>query len=78
MRLWLRDAGRKPDPQAARADGLKAVIVGTAVWLLAALGAAIYWPLLVASDTEWMLGCAVTGVVLGGVSGVIVRLRRRS
>lgn len=76
MRLWLRDADRKPEPQAARADGLKAAIAGTGVWLLAALGAALWWPLLAASGAEWMLWCALTGVALGVVGGVVVRMRR--
>ena len=40
MRLWVSESERRPDPAPARTDARKALLAGTAAWIVALLGSA--------------------------------------
>ncbi len=77
MRLWLKDSERRPDPQPARTDSRKALLVGTGLWLGALVVLVAVSGDLFAAGRGWWLWCAVLGVVLGIGCLVWVTLRRR-
>lgn len=77
MRIWLKDSERRPDPEPARADGRKAVLAGTVLWLLGLAAALIWSDALVAAGTAWMIWMCLIGVFLGVAGFVVVQLRRR-
>lgn len=77
MRFWLKDSERRPDPLPARADGRKAVLAGTALWLAAVVLSIVFWPRLDAAGFSWWLGCAVIGAALGLLGLVVVQWSRR-
>jgi hypothetical protein len=77
MRLWLSESERRPDPAPARTDARKALLVGTAAWLVAlVLALALSGPLADAGFS-WFAAAAATGVVLGLIGLAFVQLRRR-
>ena len=74
MRIWLKDADRRPDPAPVTTDDRKAVLVGTGAWVVALV-------LLAVMPTEgdnswWVLACAI-GVGLGLLGLVYTHHRRR-
>ncbi|WP_308799084.1 DUF2530 domain-containing protein [Agromyces silvae] len=71
MRLWVSEDERRPEPAPARADARKALVAGTAVWLVALI--VCWWFLEPLDDAgfAWLLPTAIVGVVFG-VAGVIV------
>jgi hypothetical protein len=77
MRLWLSEDERRPDPEPARADARKALVAGTAAWLIM-LGLC-WWFLepLEAAGFGWLLPTAIVGVVFG-VAGLAVVQAHRS
>ena len=78
MRFWLSDSERRPDPAPARADARKAVVAGTAAWLVLLVLSLVFREQLDAVGLAWLVWAAVTGVVLGllGLVAVLV-IRRR-
>jgi hypothetical protein len=72
MRLWLKDAERRPDPAPVKTDDRKAVLVGLALWIVASVVVLVGWP--DAAPTA-IVTCA-TGIVLGLV-GLVYTHRRR-
>ncbi|TAM66499.1 MAG: DUF2530 domain-containing protein [Microbacteriaceae bacterium] len=87
MRLWLRDAERKPDPDPVQTDDRKAVFVGLVLWLIALVlllvfvGHVFASPVLVghvlAGNSGWLIWTAVTGCALGVLGLVILQFKRR-
>ncbi|KQW06333.1 hypothetical protein ASC66_07435 [Leifsonia sp. Root4] len=77
MRFWLKDSERRPDPLPVRTDARKAVLAGTALWVIAAVLCALFLPQLDAAGFAWWLGCALFGAVLGLIGLVVVQRRRR-
>ena len=77
MRFWLSESERRPDPAPARADGRKAVLVGTITWLVALALSLVFRTQLEAVGLGWLIWAAVTGVVLGLVGLVVVQVIRR-
>lgn len=77
MRFWLKDSERRPDPLPARADARKAVIAGTALFVVAAALCAIFFAPLSAAGLGWWLSCAVIGAVCGLIGLAVVQQRRR-
>lgn len=77
MRFWLKDSERRPDPLPVRADARKAVIAGTALFLLGAVLSVIFSEQLDAAGLGWWLSCALIGAALGLIGLVVVQLRRR-
>ncbi len=77
MRLWLKDAERRPDPLPARTDSRVALGIGTALWSVALVVLIVVNDDLVAAGRSWWLWCAVLGVALGVGCLVWVSLRRR-
>ena len=77
MRLWLSESERRPDPAPARADARKAVLVGTAAWLVALVVSLVFRAPLEAAGLGWLLWAAVTGLALGVIGLVVVQLIRR-
>lgn len=71
MRLWLKDSERLPDPAPIATDDRAAIIVGTALWLVALIVV-----LIVGANQWWMLVTAI-GVSLGLLGLVYNRFRRR-
>ena len=76
MRLWLKDSERRPDPAPMRTDDRKAVLVGTAAWLVALLGLLLFGGFLVDAGQRWWLVTCTIGVGLG-VLGLVYTQRRR-
>ena len=77
MRLWLDDSERRPDPAPARADGRKAVLVGTAGWLVALVVSLVFRTQLDEAGLGWLVWASVTGLVLGVIGLVAVQMIRR-
>jgi len=77
VRLWLRDSERRPDPAPARADSRKALLAGTAAWLVALVVALAFREPLGAAGLGWLVWAAVTGAVMGLVGLVVVQVSRR-
>lgn len=76
MRLWLSEDERRPEPAPARADARKALVAGTAAWLVAL--AAFWWFLEPLEDAGfgWLVPMSIVGVVFGAVGIVIVQVHR--
>jgi hypothetical protein len=77
MRLWLSDSERRPDPAPARTDARKALLVGTAGWLVALILALAFSGPLADAGFSWFIAAAATGVVLGLLGLAFVQSRRR-
>ncbi|AMB59275.1 DUF2530 domain-containing protein [Microterricola viridarii] len=77
MRFWLKDSERRPDPLPARADARKAVLAGTAIWVLAIIVSLAFLPQLDAAGFGWWLSCSVFGAALGLIGLAVVQWRRR-
>ena len=77
MRLWLSESERRPDAAPARADARKAVLVGTAAWLVALVVSLVFRAPLETAGLGWLLWAAVTGLALGVIGLVVVQLIRR-
>jgi Protein of unknown function (DUF2530) len=77
VRLWLSESERRPDPEPARADARKALLVGTAAWLVALVVALVVRAQLEDAGLGWLVWAALAGVVLGVIGLVVVQLIRR-
>ena len=77
MRFWLSESERRPDPAPARADARKAVVAGTAAWLVLLVLTLVFREQLDAVGLGWLVWAAVTGVVLGVLGLVAVLVIRR-
>jgi hypothetical protein len=73
VRLWLSDAERRPDPEPARADARKALLVGTVAWILGLGATLIFRTQLVEAGLDWLVWACVTGAGLGLVGLVVVQ-----
>jgi len=77
MRLWLKDSERRPDPEPAKTDDRKAMLVGLALWLVGLVVLLLFLgPLVAAGLTGWLWTCVI-GLALG-LLGLIVTHRQRS
>ncbi|ANJ26398.1 DUF2530 domain-containing protein [Agromyces aureus] len=78
MRLWLAESERRPDPAPARADARKAVLAGTALWLIALVLCLLLRDMLAAAGLAWLTWACAVGVLLGvGALAVVQAIRRR-
>ena len=77
MRLWLSESERRPDPAPARTDARKALLVGTAAWLVALVVSIALREPLADAGYAWFTTAAAIGVALGVIGLVVVQLRRR-
>ncbi|KQP01926.1 DUF2530 domain-containing protein [Leifsonia sp. Leaf264] len=77
MRIWLKDSERRPDPEPARADGRKAVVAGTAAWVIALVVWFIWDGALTDAGYGWWLWMCITGIALGVIGLVVVQVMRR-
>ncbi|GAA2045750.1 hypothetical protein GCM10009819_36570 [Agromyces tropicus] len=77
MRLWLSESERRPDPEPVRADARKALLAGTAGWIVALGLALAFREPLAEAGIAWFITAAAIGVGLGIVGLVVVQLRRR-
>jgi len=77
MRLWLPESERRPDPAPARADARKAVLAGTALWLVALVVCLLLRDALASSGLGWLIWACAVGVLLGVVALVVVQAIRR-
>ena len=75
MRLWLKDSERRPDPTIVKTDDRKAMLVGTAGWLVALVVLLFFLGPLIASDNRWWLLTCAIGIGLG-LLGLIHAHRR--
>ena len=76
MRLWLRDNERLPDPPPMKTDDRAALAVGTLLWVIAAIVAAVFEGPLAHSGRGWMLATAIVGVALGLIGLVYAQASR--
>jgi hypothetical protein len=77
MRLWLTESERRPDPAPVRTDARKALVAGTAGWLVALVAAIVARDWLESVGLGWFVTAAIIGVALGVAGLVVVQLRRR-
>lgn len=77
MRLWLTESERRPDPAPVRTDARKALLAGTAAWLVALVAALVARDWLASIGFGWFVTAAIIGVALGVAGLVVVQLRRR-
>ena len=77
MRLWLSESERRPDPAPARTDARKALLVGTAAWIVALLLSIGLQGPLNDAGFGWFTTAAAIGVVLGLIGLIVVQLGRR-
>ncbi|SFR73059.1 Protein of unknown function [Agromyces sp. CF514] len=77
MRLWLPESERRPDPAPARADARKAVLAGTALWLVGLVACLIVRDVLASAGLAWLVWACATGVLLGLAALVFVQATRR-
>jgi Protein of unknown function (DUF2530) len=76
VRLRVRPEDRRPDPAPLATDDRRAVALGTAVWAVLLVLAAVQHDRLAAQGRGWWLWVCVAGVLLGGVG--LLHLRRRA
>ncbi|GAB3612125.1 DUF6223 family protein [Humibacter ginsengisoli] len=76
MRLWLKDSERLPDPPPMKTDDRAALGVGTMLWVIAAIVAAVFAGPLAASGHGWVPATAIVGVVLGLIGLVYAQVSR--
>jgi len=76
VRFWLSESERRPDPAPARADARKALLVGTAGWVVALAVVVVFRAELAAAGLGWLLWAAITGTVIGVMGFVAVQLIR--
>jgi hypothetical protein len=78
VRFWLSESERRPDPAPARADARKAVVAGTAAWLVLLVLSLVLREQLDAVGLGWLVWAAVTGCgarLLGLVAVLVIRRR---
>lgn len=75
MRLYLRPHERHPDPEPLRTDDRKAVLVGSAVWLVLLVACLVLRDDLAAAGRGWWAWSCVAGLGLGAFG--LVYLHRR-
>jgi hypothetical protein len=76
MRLWLTESERRPDPAPVRTDARKALLAGTAAWVVALVVAIIAREWLESIGAGWFVIAAVIGIALGVAGLIVVQLRR--
>ena len=74
MRLWLKDSQRRPDPEPAKTDDRKAILVGLAGWAVALIVLLVAGPLIDGWSAGWLVTCAV-GLLLG-ILALVYTVRR--
>ncbi|GAA1837696.1 DUF2530 domain-containing protein [Agromyces salentinus] len=77
MRLWLPESERRPDPAPARADARKAVLAGTALWVVALLACVLAREPLARVGLDWLAWACAVGAVLGVIALLVVQVIRR-
>ncbi|GAB3801533.1 hypothetical protein GCM10028798_17610 [Humibacter antri] len=76
MRLWLKDSERLPDPPPMKTDDRAALGVGTGLWVIAAIVAAVFAGPLAASGHGWVPATTFVGVALGLIGLVYAQVSR--
>jgi hypothetical protein len=76
MRLWLKDSERRPDPAPAKTDDRKAMLVGTALWLVALAILLLFLRPILDGGNLWLLWTCAAGLALGLVGILYTSLRR--
>ncbi|MET3767737.1 hypothetical protein ABIB15_000399 [Marisediminicola sp. UYEF4] len=76
MRIWLKDADRRPDPAPVKTDDRKAVLVGTGAWVVALVALLVVMPTAEGDNRWWLLTCAI-GVGLGLLGLIYTHHRQR-
>jgi len=77
MRLWLPESERRPDPAPARADARKAVLVGTALWILALVACLFARDPLARAGLDWLVWACAVGATIGLIALLVVQAIRR-
>lgn len=77
MRIVLDSSESKPQPTPARTDDRKAILVGTAVWIVVLVACLVGRDWLIATRHVWYLWMCVAGLGLGIVGLVYSSIRRR-
>ena len=77
VRLWVKDGDRRPDPAPVHTDDRKAVLVGTALWVVALVALLLFLgPISGSGERWWLLTCAI-GIGLGLLGLVYTHWRQR-
>ena len=77
VRIWLKDSERRPDPQPVKTDDRKAILVGLALWLVAAaIVFGFIGPLTERGDAWWLWAC-IAGLGLGLLLLLYTQWKRR-
>lgn len=76
MRLWLKDSERRPDPAPVKTDDRKAMLVGTALWLVALAVLLLFLRPILDSGNLWLLWTCAAGLALGLLGLLYTSLRQ--
>lgn len=77
MRLWLKDSERRPDPAPVKTDDRKAMLVGTALWLVALAVLLLFLRPILDSGNLWLLWTCAAGLALGLLGLLYTSLRQK-
>jgi hypothetical protein len=75
MRLWLKDSERRPDPTPVKTDDRKAMLVGTALWLVALALLLVFVQPISNAGNQWLMWTCAAGLALG-LAGLLYTHRR--
>ncbi|QNE47777.1 DUF2530 domain-containing protein [Glaciihabitans sp. INWT7] len=75
MRLFLKDSERRPDPVPVKTDDRRPLLVGLAVWVIAAIIVLLFLRPLSDSGNGPILWTCAVGILLG-LAGLIYAAKR--
>jgi hypothetical protein len=75
MRLWLKDSERRPDPAPVKTDDRRAMLVGTAAWVVALVVLLLVLRPISAHANARLLWTCFAGLALG-LLGLVYTIRR--
>lgn len=76
MRLWLKDSERLPDPLPMKTDDRTAIGAGTALWVVGAVVAVVFWSPLSRDGFGWVVWMMFVGIALGVLGLCYAQVRR--
>lgn len=76
VRIFLKDSERRPDPEPVKTDDRKAMLVGTALWLVALAVLLGFAGPLYESGQGWWLWTCVAAIGLGLLGLLYTQWRR--
>lgn len=76
MRLWVKEAERRPEPEPMRTDDRRAILAGMTAWVAGLGGLLLLRPAVLAARDGWWLETVLIGLGIGVVLLVASHLKR--